>query len=201
MRKLQSLKYFFKAASPEVRKYIIIGLLYSLAIKTMFSIYMMDANLDYIICNPSLHSELLFFIVPSFYFIVHIFHRKWNVAFFNFLTSINILNRLFLLVKGLKPKYKLRLISIFQFLLFTTTALFFIALYGCYEKYVAVINTRDYNITQYNQLVDSGLYNIMAEYELRKLRIVPSLIFCAITCLCWGFMVREKWKSILRQNK
>jgi len=201
MRKLQSLKDFFKSVSPEVYKYFIVGLLYCLVIKTMFSIYMMDADLDYIICNPSLHSELLFFIIPSFYFIVHVFHRKWNVAFLNFLSSIIVLDRLFLFFRGLKPKYKLWLISIFQFLLFSAGALFLIALYGCYEKYVDVIAMRDYNIQEYGQMVGSRMYYRMADLELLKLRIVPSLIFCAITCLCCGFMVREKWRSVLIQNK
>jgi hypothetical protein len=162
---------------------------------------MMDADPVYIISNPSLQSELLFFIILSFYFIIYLINNKWNKAFVNFVESIILLDRISLFLRGLRRTHKLWILGVFQFLLFIITGLFLIALYGCYNKYNEIIAERDFNIQQYGQLVGTRLYYTKAELELLKLRIVPSLIFCAITCLCCGFMVREKWKSILRRDK
>jgi len=201
MKKLEDLKIFFKNIEPEVFKYFLIGLFYCLIVKNIFSIYMMDADPVYIISNPSLQSELLFFIIPSFYFIIYLINNKWNKAFVNFVESIILLDRISLFLRGLRRTHKLWILGVFQFLLFIITGLFLIALYGCYNKYNEIIAERDFNIQQYGQLVGTRLYYTMAELELLKLRIVPSLIFCAITCLCCGFMVREKWKSILRRDK
>ncbi len=201
MRQLRDLKVFFKSIKPEVFAYLLLCVAYSLLVKNMFSLYMMDADPAYIILNPSLHSELFFFIVPSFYFIIYLVYNRWNKSFVNFLGSMILLDKVFLFLRGLRRNHKLWILGILLVLLFFITALFLIALYACYNKYYEVLALRDFNIQEYGQYGGTGLYYKMAELDLLKLRIVPSLIFCAITCLCCGFIVREKWKSLLRRDK